>query len=53
MKISVAGSTEFQRFDEIMKRLLCVPYEELQRRLKAEEKAKGKDGKRKVRPKAL
>ena len=47
MKINVKGSAEFKRFDNATKRLLTVPYEELQRRLKNEGRAKSRRKKRK------
>ena len=48
MKIETSGKSELQRFDNVVRRLLSVPYAELQRRLKKEEKGKGKKKKRKV-----
>ncbi len=36
MKINSEGKTEFERFDNVMKKLLSVPKEELDRRLAAD-----------------
>ena len=42
MKIDADGKKEFERFDNTILKLLEVPYKELQRRLKAEERMKKK-----------
>jgi hypothetical protein len=38
--------SEFEKFDKVMSGLLAVPYDELQRELKKEERAKEKKKKR-------
>jgi hypothetical protein len=40
LKINAEGKTEFERFDNTMKRLLSVPHEEIKQELEAEERSK-------------
>lgn len=40
MKIRSDGKTEFERFDNVMKKILSVSHEEMQRRLKADPRGK-------------
>ena len=48
MKANIDGETEFERFDKALRKLLAVPYSELRRRLKKEERAKAKRKARKA-----
>ena len=42
MKIETSGESEFERFDNVARRLLSVPHAKLQRRLRKEEEGEGK-----------
>lgn len=41
-------SKEFEKFDDVMGKLLAVPYSELQRRLEAEKEGKAKTKKKRA-----
>ena len=47
MKIKAEGKTEFERFDNVMRKILSVSHEEMQRRMKADPRGKPKKKKRK------
>jgi hypothetical protein len=40
MKVQVEGKTEFEKFDNFMRRLIAVPHSEIKAKLDAEKKAK-------------
>ena len=42
MKLRASGGSEFQRFNNVIDKLISVSHDELKRRLKAEEKVKEK-----------
>jgi hypothetical protein len=48
MKITPPASDEFRKFDNTMRGLLAVPYQELQQKLEQEKRAKAK--RKKKRP---
>jgi hypothetical protein len=50
MKLNVKGRTEFERFDNTIKKLLSVPHSEIQAKLDAEKKAKARKKTRKMSP---
>lgn len=47
MKIRIDGKTEFERFNNAMKKILSVSHEEMQRRIAADPRGKPKNKKRK------
>jgi hypothetical protein len=47
MKIKASGNTEFERFNNVMGKLLSVSHEEMQRRIEADPRGKPKKKKRK------
>lgn len=47
MKIKSSGNNEFERFDNVMGKLLSVSHEEMQRRIAADPRGHGKKKKRK------
>jgi hypothetical protein len=49
MKVKSEGKTEFQRFDNVMSKLLSVSSDEMKRRLDADPRGKAKKKKRKPR----
>ena len=40
MKVKVEGKTEFDKFDNFMRRLIAVPHSEIKAKLEAEKRAK-------------
>ena len=49
MKIKSEGKTEFERFDNVMKKILSVSHEEMQRRIAADPRGHPKTKKTKKR----
>jgi hypothetical protein len=52
MKIHVEGKTEFEKFDNFMRRLAAVPHSELKAKMDAYEKAKQRRKRKKLKSSA-
>jgi len=50
MKLKAEGKTEFERFNNVMKKMLSVSHEEMQRRLAADPRGHAKPKKKKRKP---
>ena len=52
MKVQVEGKTEFEKFDNFMRRLAAVPHSEIKAKLDAEKKAKERKKRKKSKASA-